>query len=339
MKRFSLLLLGALAIFMAGCSKHNPQQPDPDAWVTDLSLPVPIQFGSPSIIETKAGFESLSDLENTTFAVFGLPKADPTGTALLLNEPATLESGYLALSKGTKYYPRESDENYSFYAYAPQAASGGTSPTIQIGTQDYVWAQTVAEPVNDAEGNEVDGYNAKYMRTIRQMGVAMTHSPNFAFKHVTSGLKIMAVANITGQDTSSDTDFKDIKITDVLLTNMYRAGTLDVTTGEVSGLTNKGGQYLLKDGNVSPTKAGVLLGEAYPYLNNSEEPITLTVDVESPVGKYTVSINIKEMQPGVRYVYKVMFNKPDDVRIAVSGVGWDEEQEISFDDNGQPLEN
>ena len=46
MKRFSFIFLGALAILMAGCSKNEPQVPDEDAWVYDLSLPVPIRFGS-----------------------------------------------------------------------------------------------------------------------------------------------------------------------------------------------------------------------------------------------------------------------------------------------------
>ena len=63
MKRFSLIFLGALAILMAGCSKNNPQQPDPDAWVHDLSLPVPIQFGS-SLVETKGGFDKTGASED-----------------------------------------------------------------------------------------------------------------------------------------------------------------------------------------------------------------------------------------------------------------------------------
>ena len=338
MKRFSLIFLGVLAmLFVAGCSKSNPQPSDPDAWVTDLSLPVPIQFGSTSILETKAGYESLNDFSSTTFGVFGLAGGGSDSDALLFNEPATLSNGYLALSGGTKYYPKDSDKNYTFYAYAPMAATGGLSPVISLGTQDYVWDSAEATPLNNADGVLVNGYNARYMRTIRQMGVVSSHSPNFDFKHVTSGLKILAVANVSGQDTSSDSDFENIKITNVTLRNVYKSGTLDVMTGNVTDLKNPGAIALLAGGNVNPTKAGTPLGEAFPYMEDGS-PINLEVLVDSPLGNHTITIPINSMEPGIKYVYKILFNKPDDVKIAVSGVAWSEEQEMNFDDNGDVIE-
>ena len=56
MKRFSIILLGALAMLMAGCSKNEPvSPPDEYAWVNDINLPVPIQFGSSDLSVTTKG--------------------------------------------------------------------------------------------------------------------------------------------------------------------------------------------------------------------------------------------------------------------------------------------
>lgn len=321
-------------LFMVGCSKNNPQPSAPDAWVNDLSLPVPIQFGSTTILQTKAGYESLNDLGGTTFAVFGLAEgSDP----ILDNEPATLSNGYLDLECGTKYYPKDSENNYTFYAYAPIAATGGLSPVISIGTQDYVWARAKAEPVVNANGVEVNGFNAWYMRTIRQLGVANTHSPNFDFTHVTSGLKVIAVANVSGNDDSTDDDFKNIEIYRVTLRNVMKQGTLDVKTGKVTDLRNQG-NILLSDAIVNPTKEGVVLGEVFPYMNDGDEPLSLEVMMQSPLGKDTITIPITSMEPGTKYVYKILFNKLDDVRISVRGVEWNGEEEMIFDEDGSPIQ-
>lgn len=131
-------------MFMAGCSKNNPQlPPDEDAWVYDLSLPVPIQFGTglaPELV-TKVGYESITDFNtNVRFRVFGVdtdytkyPKwekdADgnlPDGV-ILHHAPARFNNSKIeftsydnaeGVTKAVKYYyPIESVCNYTFYAY------------------------------------------------------------------------------------------------------------------------------------------------------------------------------------------------------------------------------
>ena len=53
MKRFSIIVLGALAMLMAGCSKDAPvSPPDENAWIKDVNLPVPVLFGSSSLSAT-----------------------------------------------------------------------------------------------------------------------------------------------------------------------------------------------------------------------------------------------------------------------------------------------
>ena len=233
MKRFSLIFLGALVMMiMAGCSKKNLQvTPDEDAWVDDLSLPVPIQFGSSSFLETKAeGIESVDDLAGKVLGIYGLAKNGSDWTngsedALLYNAKASVTGSQVNLEGDKKYYPRESDKNFSFYGVYPRFTgaamdadglyvnigkdSGDNVVHGLLGSTDIIWSMSEATPEGD-----VDGYNAKYMRAIRKAGTYDAKSPSFLFGHVTAGLKIIVAANMdkhNGQNSNSDTDFEVIR--------------------------------------------------------------------------------------------------------------------------------
>ena len=361
MKRFSLIFLGALVMMiMAGCSKKNLQvTPDEDAWVDDLSLPVPIQFGSSSFLETKAGgIESVEDLAGKVLGIYGLAKNGSDWTngsddALLYNERASVSGGQVNLEGGKKYYPRESDKNFSFYGIYPrftQAApsdgglyvkvgkgSGDNESHGLLGSTDIIWAMSEAE----LEGG-VDGYNAKYMRAIRKAGTYDTKSPSFLFGHVTAGLKIIVAANMdkhNGQNSNSDTDFEVIKIKKVTVKNVHRSGRLclaGANAGMVVDLGNPEDVLLMNSSEgVSPTGAGVELGTIYPY-PDEEGKYEVEVEVSNPTETYTVPITTEKLVPGTLTTYKLVFNKLDDVSIKVDGVAWndvlDEKEYIEGED-------
>ena len=65
MKNLGMILFGALAIVMAGCSKNaapdQPSAPLENAWMFNESLPVPVQFG----MSTGVGLQSTKTMINT----------------------------------------------------------------------------------------------------------------------------------------------------------------------------------------------------------------------------------------------------------------------------------
>ena len=216
---------------MAGCSKNNPQQPDPDAWVHDLSLPVPIQFGSPLPVTKAVGFVDASDLNGIDIGVYGLDKsADAvwnlqdltSGDVILANKKGTITGGSIDLEGGPYYYPRVSDKNYTFYGYYPKTSpttsdGGGLYVNVPLVNTDVLWARA------EAKG---DGYNAMYLRKIRS-GSIVDEVPTFNFEHSTTGLKFIAKANLEG-GIHNDNDFTTTKITKVRVLDVYHNGQLCV---------------------------------------------------------------------------------------------------------------
>ena len=82
-------------MLIAGCSKHAQPEPEFEPWVNDLSLPVPIQFGTPDVAQTKASpVDKASDLAGRRLGVFAInndPDADwnKSDNVLLNNASAT----------------------------------------------------------------------------------------------------------------------------------------------------------------------------------------------------------------------------------------------------------
>lgn len=374
MKRFRFIFLGALVILMAGCSKKNLQvTPDEDAWVTDLSLPVPIQFGSSSFLETKAGIESVEDLADKTLGIYGLAKNDGADwtnyeknpDVLLYNNRAAVENGVIVLKDKDgnsikEYYPRESSKNYSFYGVYPRFLAAvlesdglyvNVGPTVtptenqcQLGKTDIIWAKAEATPVKDVDTSvEVDGYNAKYMRTIRKAGLTAysANAPSFDFKHATAGLKLKALANMDG-DTGlvTEDDFKNIKIKKITVKDVYTSGRLCVAgeeIGEIIPDPNSKSDIVVsfKDG-INPTKDGVELGEFFPYPDDDQRH-DIEIEVDNGIESYTLSYDMNDfmLKVGQMTTINFVFNKLDELSINVNSVKWDgtngEEKTINED--------
>ena len=181
MKRFSIIVLGALAMLMAGCSKDAPvSPPDENAWIKDVNLPVPVLFGSSSLsATTKAddpGMIEGETLIERRVGVIGIDADAETwrekplnsnGTLYTLNKDAlllhklvrTTTEGNIEFNP-REYYPLVSDQNFNFYGYYPENLSSnlylstrtelpGSSSGNQIvaincdiGYQDILWAGT-----------------------------------------------------------------------------------------------------------------------------------------------------------------------------------------------------
>lgn len=190
-------------MFMAGCSKGiEPSSPDPDAWKTDVTLPVPVEFGTPSLA-TKADFIKDLSAETKNFGVFGINKASDdvssSSKQLLYNAPATYNAEDKTLKlANTTFYPMTNDVFFNFYAYYTSKSTEGyiTSDgkrvyvNVDLGNSDILYGNT---KVTGARKNTVgcDGYNAKYIRAVNKNEtiVKEDYLPTINFTHVTSALQ------------------------------------------------------------------------------------------------------------------------------------------------------
>lgn len=267
---------------MASCSKHAQPEPEFEPWVNDLSLPVPIQFGTPDVAQTKAlPVNKASDLAGRWLGVFAINNDSDADWAdsdnVLLNNASATYTGkenagslqFIGSSTKdlvTKYYPVKSDINYTFYGYYVQ---GGTTltdddtntPTItngvyyvdvDFGALDYLWAKSVAEPYVASESVTYNGYNAKYIREITKANQT-GKMPQFAFRHITSLVSFIAKGDIT--DSSVDSDFSDIQICSVVVNDAVKQAKLCIAKkSEIASTDNL--QYEGKFFDINETTKG-----------------------------------------------------------------------------------
>lgn len=198
-------------MLMASCSKNatEPSPSDPDAWKTDITLPVPIEFGSP-FLATKAGYIDAMQ-EKMNFGVFGISTTatdltQDNADRLLFNHLATYtsEKGF-NLAQRT-FYPMTNDKNYSFYAYYKVAYSD-EDPSInpyvedknkiyvpfEVGREDILYGSTKVTPaMENVVGRS--GFNGGYIRAVRKIEEDTgqdfsSYKPTILFKHVTSAIQ------------------------------------------------------------------------------------------------------------------------------------------------------
>lgn len=210
MKRFSMILLGALAILMASCSKDiDPiSSPDPDAWKYDETLPVPIMFTTSGNLETKSTINSVNDMVGKTFGFFAVSGEQPdwsksNGLSMPQNASATVAQDDIngdkvkfTFDNGPYYYSQTSWAPYTFYGYHAHVHENDNYGVVvtqrsdsilvrtNVGRTDILWGRAKADPkvVDDVE---YTGFNARY---IRKTGV----QPNMEFKHVTACVSFSA---------------------------------------------------------------------------------------------------------------------------------------------------
>lgn len=195
MKRFSIILLGALAMLMASCSKNATEpipSPDPDAWIYDATLPVPIRFNSGSLMETKGlAIDKASDMVGKEFGFFafhnnmngwgstsgntfydnGIDGWSQNMIATCVVNPDDDTKVQFQFDGGPYYYPQTSLNNYTFFGY--HARTTEVRPTtnevnvvVEIGHDDILWAMAEAEKFSLPEDIDLYyyGYNGRYIR-------------------------------------------------------------------------------------------------------------------------------------------------------------------------------
>ena len=233
MKRISIILAIAslLVICMTGCGKHKPDS-DPNAWMEDLSLPVPINFGSSSLTKSE-----IISLDGVTFGVFAVEHGEASqidwkgGPSLLLNNVTATKdpsTGMAVLDGGPYYYPMDNHRNFSFYGYYPTTYPDGTPVSVSRAdeslvatmrikdSQDILWSYSLAKTKKASNGTTYSGFNGRYIRKV----VLEDNSklPKLEFKHLTTNLVFNAKANkdLTPEEFATFAAL-DFKITGVTL--------------------------------------------------------------------------------------------------------------------------
>lgn len=306
MKRFSIILLGALAILMAGCSKdvEPVSPPDENAWINDVSLPVPVLFNTSDLTaSTKADDPGMIDgatLSERTVGVVGINSAADSWGAnysfdedelLLDREVMTTAEGNIVFTNPKEYYPMVSDKAYDFYGYYPciegkeiylgqmSGVDGSVSGNqmiladYPIGYWDILWAGTTTAE-NDkvfnyidegSQPQEVTGYNAKYIRKVKQAEMELlnsvggneesltsdqaaqlaeirSHFPKLQFKHCLSAARFYVQAKDDyAAGTFVDGGTPILQITGLTLKDVHTTGCLIVAVkGEPASTLTEG---------------------------------------------------------------------------------------------------
>ena len=180
---------------MAGCSKDidtkSPVSVD-DAWMYDVSLPVPVLFASPDV-QTKAPITAMK--QNMNIGVFGFDMAaeqysDEDDGMNMRNGLLVVDSKLRLNLKEPFYYPPSEDKSFRFYSYYPYADSyqigndGKVSVEMNVATHlDILW---------DREDGE-KGFNAKLARGGRK--------PQFSYSHPASCVSFYAEVDKLGTRT------------------------------------------------------------------------------------------------------------------------------------------
>ena len=261
MKRISIILAIAslLVMCMTGCGKHKPDS-DPNAWMEDLSLPVPINFGSSSLTKSE-----INTMDGVTFGVFAVEHGDASqidwkgGPSLLLNNVTATKdpsTGMAVLDGGPYYYPMDNHRNFSFYGYYPTTYTDETPVSVSradeslVATmrikdnQDILWSYSLAKTTKASNGTTYSGFNGRYIRKV----VLEDNSklPKLEFKHLTTNLVFNAKANkdLTAEEfaTFEALDFKITGVTLNPITNTNDDGAGDDGGEELHDLL--GAKYL-----------------------------------------------------------------------------------------------
>ncbi len=233
MKKAYLII--AVTSILIGCSKNGPDTPrDPNAWMYDESLPVPVMMNSVTEAATKASVESLDGI---TIGVMGLDGREglpdwkwsggieyPQHQGILLNnQEASIVSGAIQFADGPKYYPIAGSNAYNFYAYHPKQTISYIDNVVSttynyIGDTDILWADATRDP----------GYNAAYIRgqlELKNEGKISEEewknaNPNFNFEHKLTYLKFKLQAT---EENALNLNEAGVKITGLKITNTYNS--------------------------------------------------------------------------------------------------------------------
>jgi hypothetical protein len=245
----------------AGCSKNKdtePQMPREDAWATDETLRVPIQFGTSSFTAvTKTMIDDWADMDER-IGVFALNLGGTAGLTdgsydiYLNNEPASCEadeeSGKSLISfEEKKFYPYSSDRNLTFVGYYPYFEGNALEyadetitvpiPASEWGKHDIMYSSSFAERMyvkydgtsyvpaeKDVDATAYyDGYNATYMRYLYRNDLYDSKMPHLHFQHKTTCLLFEAFLK---DESMSGTEAPIIQSIEITGLEIYESASL-----------------------------------------------------------------------------------------------------------------
>lgn len=341
---------------MAGCSKHAQPEPEFEPWVNDLSLPVPIQFGTPDLLtpDTKAApINGTSDLIDKRIGVFAIDRDATDWTspeAILMNNVSASCDGSKITFNPAQYYPVKSNKNYTFYGYYVYSAAVGNESdfepvptaddddgyyvTLPMGNIDYLWAKAEAKPYSNSNGTH-NGFNANYIREITKDG-ASSYMPSFAFSHITAGVDIVVKAD----ETESGANFSDIQICSIHVDDAVtqaklciahktaaKEGTFvaaDAVRGQIQMTAGSNNTVWLQNaGGFTPTTSGVPVGHGLFLYPGESYKVTVYYLSEATNKKWTpFEFTTAALEAGKKYTYTLLFHSSKAIEISVSLDDW-----------------
>jgi len=277
-------IAAALMITLVSCKKNNvdvtPAGEDSNlpAWVLDESLPVPILFNSGDLVQTKSGLITDADFTDASF-LYGVTALDLVSPEVRLFQTTDnhveaknvtnadlAADNYMAQfvkdgNEITYYYPLQSKNNFTFFGYRTNeddnfalewSENNAYVNNVVIGHQDLLWAKGEASALTPNPGENVYGFNAKYVRTAwtYENNVASAFYANWApklhFNHITTAFQFVVKTdpgrgydpNDSSTDDKKDDAAKkfveaDIYVTELLVSGMHASANLCVTAGSV----------------------------------------------------------------------------------------------------------
>ena len=356
---------------VASCSKHAQPEPEFEPWVNDLSLPVPIQFGTPNLVspDTKAApISDASKLEGKRIGVFAIDKLSKDWTkpeSILMNNVIASSDGKNITFSPAQYYPVKSDKKFTFYGYyvysaavgnesdfgepTPKVDENGYYVTLPMGNIDYLWAKSEASTYTNSTGESFDGFNAKYIREITKGGddALKDYMPKFEFKHITAGvdIKVQADPQEDGQD------FSDIQICSVCVDDAVTSAKLCIAHKTnlnkeegtfVSASTTKGKiemtagdnntVWLQNAGKFTPTTQGVTVGHGLFLYPEVTYKVTVYYMSNATNKKWTpFTFTTDVLKAGHKYTYTLLFHASKAIDISVSVTDWTPETGATMD--------
>lgn len=305
---FGLIALAVLGL--SSCVKETTlDQANPDT---------PIVFDTylGRAAQTKGYVADLADLQTTGFGVYAFYTATENYSAFqdnskvpdyMVNEELTYSGGKWTYSP-IKYWPNNTGDKVSFFAYAPYFATGSpateniTSVSAKSATGNPTVSFTVASEV-------VEQKDLLYAFLPDQLKPNMGHETTFNFKHALSriGFKAQAVVDVINGDTNGTDDDDEstpgtlasetkITINSITLSGKFHtSGTLDLTNGMWNSTASSTDvNYKITDFQpdvnvLANTNISTLLNKEDEYImiipnknssSNSQIPVKVTVDYD-----------------------------------------------------------
>ena len=288
-----ILFFAAAAIMMVGCSSDQVVSEMPQ----DNAINFGMYFGRDA--QSRAAIMSDADLKAQSFGVFAYytDNGDYQETStpnFMFNQNVKWNGTDAWTYSPLKYWPNETTDKLSFFAYAPHIEQSNENIALAAGfDKNSTGAPSITYKLNADQSKHVDLLWAEPVKNKTKQ--TTTEKVHFIFKHAMSriGFKSVAVidegsGNLNGEvdngshpnalDGNTIITLKSIKLTG----NFYQGGTLNLATGEwsdpVTPISTVYNWSTFKESNVTTTKVPVLNDGDYLTVIPNTQNIQIEVE-------------------------------------------------------------